>query len=113
MARKYSVLSQDEQDEIIVNTVLAQERDHFSHELNIQRYSDMLAAMPPDRGNPSLRDDDPSLSGSQRFRRRMENLLASEQAALDQVTLILDKTSAQLPPAASINAAKARLQAKG
>jgi hypothetical protein len=112
VARKYSVLSQDEQDEIIVNTVLAQERDHFSHELNIQRYSDMLAAMPADRGNPAVRDDDPSLTPAQKFRRRMESLVASEQVALEQVTLILDKTSAQLPSTANINAAKARIQAK-
>lgn len=104
----YVVLTPDEQDEIIVQTLKAQEHDHFCHTMNVQRYTDILTSFPavPDaEATLPLREGDP-------FHVRIAKLLRTEQAALDQVTVIVDKTARQLPSQARIDAARQRLTAR-
>ncbi len=42
----YTVLTQDEQDDILIQFMQAQERDHFAHTINEARYTQMLKTLP-------------------------------------------------------------------
>ena len=95
MNKTFKVLSQDEQDDIIVEFYEAQERDLFSHELNAERYERMLAALP---------DGD--------WRKRIEQLHTETLKRKDEVESILAATESQLPPADRIAASLARIAAK-
>ena len=42
----YQILSQDEQDDIVISCLHSQERDKFAHGLNLERYDTMLKSLP-------------------------------------------------------------------
>ena len=42
----YQILSQDEQDDIVISFLHSQGRDKFAHGLNLERYDTMLKSLP-------------------------------------------------------------------
>ena len=92
--RVYVTLTEQEQHDIIVEFHSAQERDHYCHSLNHERYIALLRDLPP---------------GS--FRTRIEELKAETEARLTEVEAILQKTETQLPPSADLQAAIQRVKA--
>lgn len=91
----YTVLNQDEQDEIIVSFMLAQERDKFCHELNLQRYNTILK---------NTKEDE--------WKNKIGQIHADTTKRLVEVDSIIEATKPQMPPAARIEAAKQRLKTK-
>ena len=91
----YQILTDDEKDEITVAFMEAQERDKFCHELNMERYDDILTSLP--EGD---------------FRKKITNLRTETQSRLDEVNPIIVSTQKQMPDAARVTAAQARLKAK-
>ncbi len=91
----YEILSQEEQDEIIVSYLHAQERDEFCHQLNMARFDAMLPSLPAGK-----------------FKERIAQLRNDTQERLVEVTGIKTATLAQLPPKERVDAAKARIAAK-
>ncbi|MBA7653876.1 hypothetical protein ES703_61739 [subsurface metagenome] len=91
----YQVLSQDEQDDIVVSFMLSQERDKFCHELNLGRYDSML---------PSLPDGE--------WKARVTDLRSETANRLAEINSIIEASKKGMPPAARLEAAKLRLQAK-
>ena len=91
---EYEVLSENEKDDIIVAFVLAQERDKYCHELNLQRYIAMLEKLEPGE-----------------WRARIEKLKNETEQRLAEVNSILEATKNQIPPPGRIEAARQRLKA--
>ena len=89
----FIVLNEEEQDDIIVSFMQAQERDKFCHELNLSRYEAMLTT--------ELRDD---------FRNKITQLKDETLSRLEEVDAIIAATRAQIPNSSRINAAKTRLR---
>lgn len=92
---QYLVLSQDEMDEMVVNKLLAEERDLFAHRLTKERLEAML---------PRLPDGD--------FKQHCERLLESTNARIAEVQAIIDATMPQLPNETRRAAALDRIRAK-
>ena len=92
---EYQVLSQEEQDDIIVSFLLSQERDEFCHQLNLERYKQMLTVLP---------------EGA--WKSQVTKLRDETSKRLEEVKSISAATIAQLPPAERIETAKQRLKAK-
>ncbi|MBA7557137.1 hypothetical protein ES705_49871 [subsurface metagenome] len=88
---EYLVLSQDEQDDIIVSFMLGQERDKYCHELNLQRYTEMLKTL--EAGE---------------WRDRVSKLKSETVSRLAEVNSIINVTKPQMPPLERITAAKQR-----
>ena len=91
----YDVLSQEEQDEIVVSFMLAQERDQFCHNLNRTRYELMLTTL-----------------AEGKWKQRVAELRAETLSRLGEVDSIIAATKPQLPDVARVAAAKARIKAK-
>ena len=91
----FKVLTEEEQDEIIVEFLEAQERDLFSHTINLDRFERMLRKLP---NGP--------------WRERIEELKRQTQERLMEVASIIEATLPQLPPPERIRAAKQRLLAR-
>jgi len=91
----YQFLSQEEQDEIIVEYLKAQERDHFCHRINLERFDAMLQSLPEGE-----------------FKNHIVNLREETAKRLIEVNSIIGATKRQLPPQERLDAAKARLAAK-
>ena len=92
----YLVLTQDEQDDIMVAFMLAQERDQFTHGVNRQRYEAMLLTL---NAGP--------------FRDRINQLLSETNSRIVEVDAIVQHSFSQMPPSVRIAAAVARLKARG
>ena len=92
----YLLLSDDEQDEILAGFLLAQERDKFSHTVNQERYDALLTSLSP---GP--------------FLQRIQRLREETNSRLEEVNAIIANTIRQLPTPARLDAAIARLRAKG
>lgn len=92
---EYQVLSQDEQDDIIVSFMHGQERDKYCHELNLQRYTEMLKTLEAGK-----------------WRDRVLKLQEETNSRLAEVNSIIDVTKAQMPTPEHIAAAKQRLATK-
>lgn len=95
MPVEYTVLSQEEQDDTIVNFYLAQERDLHALVTSIERYERMLQALPAGK-----------------WRDRIQALLEESLERKSEVESIIAATVSQLPPPDRLEAAKQRLQAK-
>lgn len=93
--RTYVTLEQDEMDDMLVGTLLAQERDHYLHTINIERYKSLL----------TLELTFPSSS----FRNQIEKSLNDSLVALAQVEAIIAALEPQLPPMDRLLAARNRL----
>lgn len=92
---KYRILTQAQQDDVVVNTLMAQEASHHSHALNVDRYAALLQTLPQ-----GPRYD------------QIAALLVTEQEALDFHEHLIEATTAQLPAQADLDASVARLAAK-
>lgn len=91
----YLVLTQETQEEILVEFLHAQERDHFCHTINRQRYAEMLK---------TLSTDDP-------FRARIQQLHDETVSRLAEVDAVMAETLPQVKDV-DVAAVKARLDAK-
>ena len=94
--RQYRMLDTNEQQDGIVQTYLANERDHYLHTKNLERFALMLTTLPTGL-----------------FRERIQHLHDETASRLEEVNAILDATTPQLPPQAAIIASLTRLQARG
>jgi len=92
----FHVLSQDEQDEMMAAFLLAQERDEFSHQVNLDRYERMLSSLPPGQ-----------------WRDRIQRLRDETAQRLTEVRSILEATEPQLPPENRLKLAVDRLRLRG
>jgi hypothetical protein len=92
---EYTILSQDEQDEIIVAYLMAQERDAFCHNLNLERFERMI---------PSVAEGP--------WKERITHLRDETKQRLSEVQSLIEATRGQLPPADRINKARARIAAR-
>jgi ferritin-like metal-binding protein YciE len=92
---QYQLLTQEEQDEIIATFLKAQERDLFVHNLNRQRFEDMLGTLPAGE-----------------FRQRIQQLKAETEQRISEVDAIIKSTAKQLPPQARLQAAAQRIAAR-
>ena len=90
----YRVLSQEEQDDIIVAYMLSQERDKYCHELNLARYNAMERSANGDWGD------------------RINKLKAETEVRLAEVNSVIAETEKQLPPRERLEAAIIRLKSK-
>lgn len=90
---QYQLLTQDEQDEIVATFLKAQERDLFTHKLNLQRFEAMLPSLPAGEFKDQIR------------RLRNETI-----ARIGEVEAIIEKTLPQAPPVARMQAAIARAE---
>lgn len=95
MPYTYKCLSQEEQDEILVTFLKAQEMDLYCHQINLERYDAMLKALPDGE-----------------FRSRIQQLRDETESRIAEVTSILEATVAQLPPPDRLQAAVARVTQK-
>lgn len=93
---RFTALTLDDQDEILVAFMWAQERDLFLHTVNKQRFEGILADV-----------------AEGPFRDRIAKLLADTQTRLAEVDAIIKNTLPQMPPVARTDAALARLRARG
>ncbi|MBA7571863.1 hypothetical protein ES708_13632 [subsurface metagenome] len=93
---EYQILSQEEQDDIIVSFMLGQERDKYCHELNLQRYTEMLKTLKAGE-----------------WRDRVSKLEGETVSRLAEVNSIIGVTTPQMPSPERITAAKQRIEAAG
>lgn len=91
----YKVLTEEERDDIVVEFLLAQERDAYTHSVNIARFDTMLESLP---------------DGA--WKTRIQNLRDEAGQRLEEVSSIITATEDQLPPVVRLNAAKSRLSEK-
>ena len=91
----YQVLSQDEQDDIVVSFMRSQERDKFCHELNKERYQSMLETLEPGE-----------------WKNRVVQLHADTVKRLAEVDSIIEASTPSMPPPERVEAAKQRLLAR-
>lgn len=93
---KYKALSQDEMDQILVEFYRATERDLFCHEVNLERYQEMLKTIPEGL-----------------WRERITQLAVETEARIAEVQSVLEATKLkQLPPEARFKAALEVVQGK-
>jgi hypothetical protein len=91
----YEILTQEEQDEIVVSYLHSQERDEYCHEINLNRFNEMLATLPAGK-----------------HKDRITQLRDQTQERLGEVQSIIAATKKQLPSAERLQAAKQKLAAK-
>ena len=90
---EYQILSQEEQDDIIVSFMLGQERDKYCHELNLERYTEMLKT-----------------SKAGEWHDRLLKLRNETASRLVEVNNIISVTVSQMPPQERIDATKLRIK---
>jgi hypothetical protein len=90
---QYQLLTQEEQDEIIATFLKAQERDLFTHRLNLQRFEAMLPSLPAGE-----------------FKQRIQQLRNETIDRIGEVEAIIEKTLPQAPPVERMQAAIARVE---
>jgi ferritin-like metal-binding protein YciE len=90
---EYQLLTQNEQDEIIATFLKAQERDLFTHRLNLQRFEAMLPSLPAGE-----------------FKQRIQQLRNETIGRIAEVEAIIEKTLPQAPPVERMRAAIARVE---
>lgn len=78
----YDLLTQDEMDEMLVEYMRAQQRDHFLHSINLQRAREVVAMLPAE--SP--------------FRAHMEQFAADTESRIQEVESLIRATEAQMPP---------------
>ena len=93
---KYQVLTLEEQHDMIVGTLLSQEKDYYIHSINQERYEFILY--------------DESLDRTSEFAKRISNLLYETIQRKEEVLLILHAVQRQLPGQVDMDLAIKRLQ---
>lgn len=91
---EYLTLTEEEKHDMMVQFLQAQERDHYWHNVNRDRYTAILA--------------DSSVNPT--FRKRIQQLLNETEERIHEVTHLMDKTKAALPAEEHVEAAKMRLR---
>ena len=91
----YQVLTQDDQDEIIVDYMKATERDLHCHLINVERYDVILAG--------TMGAD---------HRANIEGRLEETRSRIEEVQAIFDATVSQMPDRTRIDAALVRIKAR-
>jgi hypothetical protein len=95
MADEFLLLSQEERDEMLAATLLAQERDLFMHKANKERFQRILA------------------NGARgEFRQRIQQLRDETDQRISEVTQIIEALKPELPPVARLRAAAERIKAR-
>ena len=95
MAYQFKVLEQNEQDDIIVSFLLTQERDKYCHQLNLNRYDEILKTL-----------------SDGKWKKKITMLRIESAERLAEVDSIIAATERQLPPDKRFQAAKSRLKQK-
>ena len=91
--RTYKMLSQDERDEMLAQTLLAQERDAFMHGVNLERFDTIIAdPLTPDY-----------------FREHVTSLRNETASRIAEVDATIRALEPQLPDATRLEAAKVRI----
>ena len=90
----YDLISQEDQDDMIVQTMKSQQMDHFVHTLNAARYRSIIASAA----------DGP-------WKQRITGLLEETESRIGEVESIVDALLPQMPPEERKVAAVARIQA--
>ena len=96
MAYQYRHLSLDERDDMLVATMVAQERDLFMHIVNLERFEAIIAAA----GTASP------------FTTRIAEEIPVVRSRIAEVSAIIAALEPQMPPEARADAAAARLKAR-
>ena len=89
----YETINTDEQDDIIVGFLRAQEKDEYCHATNLARFNNMLVGLPAGR-----------------FKDRITELRDDTQSRLNEVQAIIASTLSQLPDATRIAASLVRIR---
>lgn len=92
----FLVLTQDEQDEILVDYLRAQERDLFTHGINVERFEAILTTQ--------IADAD--------WEAKLIGLRDEGMSRIREVQGIIDATVPQLPSQARIDVALAAIKAR-
>lgn len=92
----YELLTQDEMDDMLAETLLAQERDLFMHRINRERFQAII--------------DDPETPA--KFRERVTHLRDETDERLAEVGGIVRALKPQLPEKARLDAARTRIEAR-
>ena len=95
MAYQYRHLSLDERDDMLVATLQAQERDLFTHIINLERFEAIAAA-----GTASP------------FTTRIAEEIPVVRSRIAEVSAIIAALEPQMPPKERADAAAARLKAR-
>ena len=101
----YKVLTQDEMDDYIVSSLAIQEQDRYCHEINIQRFTAILKALPP---IPTLKSSGKDPYGE--LRKKYTLSLNETKARLYEVNIIMAAVEAQLPVDTRLSAAIKRFK---
>lgn len=91
----FLILTKEEQDEILVDYMRAQERDLFSHQINMQRFETILA-MQIEEG----------------WREKVKGLRDEAASCMSEVQGIIDATALQLPSQTRIDVALAAIKVR-
>lgn len=94
----YLILTRQEQHDMLANTLLAQERDHYVHSINQERYELILS--------------DPDFDRTSDFGKRICHLLDETQIRKKEVEHIMRALKQQLPSDYEMSSALTRLSAK-
>jgi hypothetical protein len=95
MADEFLLLSQEERDEMLAATLLAQERDLFMHRANKERFGRILAN-----------------GATGEFRQRVQQLHDETNQRISEVTQIIEALKPELPPVTRLKAAAERIKAR-
>ena len=93
---KLTLIEPEEQDDLIVGFMLAQERDMCSHLFNLERYEQILTS----------KDLDPE------WKSRITSLRDDTIKRIAQINSIIDATKPQMPQKTRINEALLRIKPK-
>ena len=96
MAYEYKHLSLNERDDMLVATMVAQERDLFMHIVNLERFEAIIAAA----GTASP------------FTTRIAEEIPVVRSRIAEVSAIIAALEPQMPPPLRADAAAARLKAR-
>jgi hypothetical protein len=92
---EYKTLTQEERDDLIVSFYQSQERDLFLHQINKERYEEILK---------TAKEGD--------FRAKIERLLLETESRIANVSQIVQATEKQLPNEVQIKNSLDRIRAK-
>ena len=95
MSYTYKTLTQDEMDDMLVNTLKAQERDLFAHETNKERCLSILKTAPAGE-----------------FKDSIKKFVDDTESRISDVSAIITALTPQLPPQERIDASMLRLAAQ-
>jgi hypothetical protein len=94
--RNFKLLKQEEQDEMLAETLLAQERDLYMHEINKERFLGIINSLPAENS----------------FRQKLEREIPVIDSRIEEVSSIIDALEPQLPDNQRLTDAMTRIEAR-